>query len=161
VRESRLPRDPRFTPAIGLLVAMLDECRGRTLSHLEDLDAPMVDAEIAGHPNTIGTILYHVAAIELDWLCVEILGEEFPDGTADWFPLDVRDDTGRLTPVTGESLDRHRERLAWVRGLLHDGLAGKDDAFLLEDRPTDGGTVTSEWVLEHRGQIGELVTGLR
>ncbi|MEX2322749.1 MAG: DinB family protein [Acidimicrobiia bacterium] len=169
MREDRLVRESRFTPAVGLLVAMLDECRGRTLSHLQDLDAPMIYAEVPGHPNTIGTILYHVAAIELDWLYAEILGEEFPEEMSTWFPADVRDDTGRLTPVTGESLDRHRERLAWVRGLLHDGLADKDDAFLFEDRPTDGGTVTSEWVLhhlmqheaEHRGQIGELATALR
>ncbi|HUG75309.1 MAG TPA: DinB family protein [Acidimicrobiia bacterium] len=169
MRESRLARDPRFTPAVGLLVAMLDECRGRTLSHLQDLDAQMIDAEVSGHPNTIGTILYHIAAIELDWLYAEILGEDFPEEAAAWFPVDVRDDTGRLTSVTGESLGRHRERLAWVRDLLHDGLAGKDDAFLFEDRPTDGGTVTSEWVMhhllqheaEHRGQIGELATALR
>jgi uncharacterized damage-inducible protein DinB len=169
MRESRLVRGSRFTPAMGLLVAMLDECRGRTLSHLEDIGASMIDAEAPGHPNTIGTILYHIAAIELDWLCVEILGEDFPEDTAKWFPVDVRDDAGRLTPVVGESLDRHRDRLAWVRGLFHDGLAGKDDAFLFEDHPADGGTVTSEWVIhhllqheaEHRGQIGELAQVLR
>ena len=169
MRDERLVRDSRFTPAVGLLVAMLDECRARTLSHLDDLGVPMIDAEVPGHPNTIGTILYHVAAIELDWLYAEILGEDFPEETAVWFPVDVRDDTGRLTPVTGESLARHRERLAWVRGLLHDGVVRLDDAFLLEDRPTDGGTVTSEWVLhhlmqheaEHRGQIGELAQALR
>lgn len=169
MKQSRLVRDPKFTPEVGLLVAMLDECRGRTLSYLEGVDTGEVDTELPGHPNAVGTLLYHIAAIELDWLYAEILAEDFPEEATSWFPVDVRDDTDRLSPVSGESLDAHRARLAWVRGLFHEGMARFDDAGLLADHPAEGGTVTPEWVLhhlmqheaEHRGQIGELVTALR
>jgi hypothetical protein len=166
-----LPLPDGFTPAVGLLVAMLDDCRSRTLRDLASIHPAMVDASAPGHDNTIGSILYHVAAIELDWLYVEILGRDFPEaafGDA-WFPHDVRDEAGRLTPVVGDPLNRHRDRLAWVRGLLHDGLRTLSDDDLDVERPSADGTVTAAWVLhhlmqheaEHRGQIGEIATALR
>jgi uncharacterized damage-inducible protein DinB len=166
-----LDRPDRYAPTVGLFVAMLDECRGRTLRAVGDLGPDLVDAAAAGHVNTIGSILYHIAAIELDWLYVEVLGRDFPAEAFEggWFPHEVREEGGRLTAVVGDSLDRHRERLAWVRSLLHDGLAGLTDDDLQAERPTHDGTVTPEWVFhhlmqheaEHRGQMGEIATALR
>jgi len=42
-------------------------------------------------PNTIGTLLYHVAAIEADWLFDDVLGAEAGVAwPAELFPFDVR-----------------------------------------------------------------------
>jgi uncharacterized damage-inducible protein DinB len=166
-----LERPDGYAQGVGLFVAMLDESRSRTLREMDDLDPGLVDTAAPGHVNTIGSILYHIAAIELDWLYVEVLGRDFPDEAFEggWFPYDVREEDGRLTAVVGDTLDRHRERLAWVRSLLHDGLATLGDDDLRVERPTHGGTVTAEWVFhhlmqheaEHRGQMGEIATALR
>lgn len=156
-----------------MLAAMFDDCRARTLRDLDAIDADQVDAVASGHVNTIGSILYHIAAIELDWMYVEILAEDFPEGAfgeSGWFPHDVREEDGRLSPVVGDSLERHLERLAWVRSLSHGALARITDDDLHAHRQTGGGdTVTPEWVLnhlmqheaEHRGQLGEIATALR
>jgi uncharacterized damage-inducible protein DinB len=170
VIERRLGRPDGYDTGIALLLAMIEECRGRTLAAIADLEPDMVDRIAQGHVNTIGSILYHIAAIELDWLYAEILAEEFPEEAWTWFPHDVREEDGLLTRVVDDSLDRHVERLSWVRALVRDGLARLTDDDLHATRPTDdGGTVTPEWVLhhlmqhesEHRGQLSEIATALR
>lgn len=160
-----------YAPLVGRFVAMLQDTRSRLFRDLDDLDEAHLDRSLPWSPNSIGTLLYHVAAIELDWTIADILeSEEFPDGTGDWFPVDVRDQDGRLSPVT-EPLRRHLERLAWVRGHLLDALRGLSDADI--DRSVtnadDGSTNRIGRILhhlmqheaEHRGQIGEIRMALR
>jgi hypothetical protein len=88
-----------YEPLVGRFVAMLEDTRRRLLRDLEGFDPADLDRTPPGSPNSIGTLLYHVAAIELDWLYADLLGGEFPDATAEWFPVDVREESGRLTPV--------------------------------------------------------------
>ena len=160
-----------YTHRIGCFVAMLEDTRRRTLEHLEDLDEVYLDRGLPWDPNSLSTLLYHIAAIELDWTFADILETtEFPEATSDWFPVDVRDEDGRLTPFSN-SLQRHLDRLAWVRGHLLQALATLTDEDL--DRTVtnaaDGSTSGINWILhhlmqheaEHRGQIGELRAALR
>jgi len=152
---------------VGRFVAMLTDTRARLLADLEGLDAALLDRTPRGSPNSIGTLLYHIAAIELDWLYADLLERDFPEAAFDWFPVDVREDGGRLTPVV-ESYERHLARLEWVRGLLLMELRGLSDADLA--RTVNAGPQGSgaDWVLhhlmqheaEHRGQIGEIRAGL-
>jgi uncharacterized damage-inducible protein DinB len=168
VTDRSLETPDGYAPAVGLLLAMAEDCRARTLRDIDALQPDMVDRVASGHVNTIGSILYHVAAIELDWLYVEILAEEFPDEAAAWFPWDVREEGGLLTRVRGDSLERHLDRLAWVRDLFRSGLTRFGDDDLHEEVRTDDGTVTRAWVLhhlmqheaEHRGQLSEIATAL-
>lgn len=140
---------PAAVPEAGALLAVLHDARLRTLNRVKkisDLDAVTVGKHSAG------TLLYHVALIEMDWLYADVLEkseDDFPAEAREWFPLDARDEEGHLSVVTGEALDRHLARLAWVRGLL-------DDVFTdmsLEDfrlpRVLDDHDVTPEWVLIH------------
>jgi uncharacterized damage-inducible protein DinB len=146
---------------------MLHDTRARLLSDLESFDAAQLDRTPAGSPNSIGTLLYHIAAIELDWLYADLLERDFPADTADWFPVDVREEGGLLTPVV-EPLERHLARLGWVRGLLLAELQALTDADI--DRTVNAGPQESgaDWVLhhmmqheaEHRGQVGEIRAGL-
>ena len=164
--HSAIDRPDGYAPAVGALVAMMEDCRDRTLRLVAELDAGMVDAPTPWHGNTAGSLLYHVAAIELDWLYSEIMAKDFPEEAWEWFPHDVREEGGRLTPVLGEPLDRHLDRLAWVRDRLRDEVRSLGDDDLHAIRETGGGrTVTPEWVFhhllqheaEHRGQLGEIM----
>lgn len=158
---------PGFPPLIGRFVRALEDTRRRLWELLEDLDPGDVDRRPMGSPNTIGTLLYHVAAIELDWLYADLLQRDFPDEAWAWFPVDVREVDGLLTPVI-EPLGRHRERLAWVRGLLLAELADLDDADLDRRRGEESDDIDGAWILhhlmqheaEHRGQIGEIRAAL-
>lgn len=136
---------------------------------LEDLEEPELDRRLDWAPNSIGTLLYHVAAIELDWTFSDLMETDvFPEGWEAWFPVDVRDDDGILTAVV-EPLERHLARLEWVRSHLLSVLRGMADADL--ERTVDPGEHQSgtSWILhhlmqheaEHRGQIGEIRTALR
>jgi uncharacterized damage-inducible protein DinB len=126
-----------------------------------------VDRPPAVGTNTIGTLLYHVAAIELDWLFADILHEEFPSDAEEWFPSDVRDDGGRLSVPPQESLARHLERLVWVRAHLDERVAGLNPSNLDRLRENDGTRSSPAWVVhhltqheaEHRGQIQAVLTG--
>jgi hypothetical protein len=70
--------------------------------------------------NSIGTLLYHVALVEADWVLDDVLGGEAA-GVAwptELLPWSARDRDGRLEHVTGQTLADHVARLegtiAWV-----------------------------------------------
>jgi uncharacterized damage-inducible protein DinB len=167
MRARHLDPVPGYSRGVGRFVAMLHDTRARLLADLELFDAAHLDRTSVGSPNSIGTLLYHIAAIELDWLYADLLERDFPPDTEDWFPVDVREEGGRLTPVV-EELERHLARLDWVRALLLAELRGLTDVDL--ERTVNAGPQGSgaDWVLhhlmqheaEHRGQIGEIRVGL-
>ena len=99
--------------------------------------------------NTIGALLYHVAAVELDWLYRDILEGERPDWSHDLFPHEVREEDGRLTSVRGIPLADHVARLATVRQHLQSDLAGLTDKDFRRTREISGGGGTPEWILHH------------
>jgi uncharacterized damage-inducible protein DinB len=164
--HSAIERPEGYVPAAGLFLGMMEDCRERTLRLIDELHPARVDDPTPWHGNTAGSLLYHVAAIELDWLYAEIMAKDFPGETEEWFPHEVREEDGRLTPVLGEPLERHLDRLAWVRDRVREELRSLADEDLHAVRATDGGrTVTPEWVFhhlmqheaEHRGQLGEII----
>jgi uncharacterized damage-inducible protein DinB len=145
---------------IDLWLAAIDDTRRRTLRLLDELpewtlDWPDVDGA------TIGSLLYHMAAIEVDWLYVDVLGELWPAEIEPLFPLDVRDEEGHLSAMSGESLASHRQRLAAVRELLREAYQRMTPADFVTPRELEEYVVTPAWVIhhlmqheaEHRGQI--------
>lgn len=134
------------TAEVSVLLAALHEARRRTLgtvARIGDLDAVKV-----GH-HSAGTLLYHVAAIELDWLYCEVLQADFPIEDAEWFPYPVRDKEGHLSAVTNEPLERHLARLSWVRGLLDGTFLPMSAEDFCRPRVLEQYDVTPEWVLTH------------
>ena len=127
-----------------------------------------MDRVPGGLDNSIGSLLYHLAAIEADWLYADILQVAYPAWMDDWFPLDVREDNGRLTPVPGFTVAQHLERLTTVRRHLLEDLGDVTDADYRTERGVESGITTPEWVLhhlrqheaEHRGQIQSIRTAL-
>ncbi|MBA2597643.1 MAG: DinB family protein [Chloroflexia bacterium] len=164
--KERLAIDPLpgYDPEIGLLLGMLEQGRQRTRERLENLHDQDLDWAPATGENSIGTILYHLAAIELDWLYSEVLEQPFPPGTEALFPDDVRDDEGRLTIARGATLQSYFDRLDTVRGQLLAAFTGMSPAEFHRERDLPDYTVTPAYVLhhlmqheaEHRGEIGML-----
>jgi hypothetical protein len=119
--------------------------------------------QATGLHNSIGTLLYHIAAIELDWLYTEVLQREWTPEIEDLFPYPVRDDKGHLYPVLNVSLSDHLARLETIRQNLLDSF----NEITIEDyrhlRQLEHYDVSPEWVLHHLSQHeaehrGEILT---
>ncbi len=155
-----------YVPEIARALWRMEDARRRTLRALEGISEEALDwSPPYDAANSIGTLLYHLAAVEADWLLNEMLEvEQWPDEITALFPHDVRDDEGALVPVTGVPLAAHVDRLGAVRRFLLGGLQGTTEQDFRRPRELEAYDVTPEWVLhhlmqheaEHRGQIGEL-----
>ncbi|MEO8477682.1 MAG: DinB family protein [Actinomycetota bacterium] len=137
-------------PEVGRWLSALDDGRRETIRELEDVTDQMLDLAPQGAPNRIGTLLYHVALIELDWLLVDILG---PGSGVAWptdlAPLEDRDADGVLTAVEGETLGQHLARLERVRALLHEHLRSMNIEAFHAPRARERYDVSPAWVLHH------------
>ena len=113
----RLTLDPGSRDAeVGRWLAALEDGRQETLIELERVTPDMVDWYPEVPLNSIGTLLYHIALIEADWVVSEIL--ELPEEQAELaelLPWPDRQRDGQLTRIDGYPLDVHLERLAGVR----------------------------------------------
>ena len=165
-KKDNLIVDDRLSqePEIGRWLWALQDTRQRTLREFSKLSAAMLDWLPGENESSIGTVLYHIADIEADWLYVEVLEKPFPPEVAALFPYGTRDEQGHLTPVQGFGLEQYLNRLEIVRGLLLDVYQQMDLAEFRRARSLPNYDVTPEWVLhhlmqheaEHRSQIGGL-----
>jgi uncharacterized damage-inducible protein DinB len=155
---------PAREPEIGQALWRLEETRQRTMQRLEGLAPALIDWAAPESGNSIGSILYHIAAIEADYLYADVLGQPFPQEVIDQFPYEVREENGRLTPVRGYELDWFLIRLEDVRGRVLKAVGGMDMADYQRVRQLDYADITPEWTLhhlmqheaEHRGELASL-----
>jgi uncharacterized damage-inducible protein DinB len=154
-----------YDPEIGRWLWAMEDARRRTKETLQGLDDRALDWVASHAENSIGALLYHIAAIETDWLYADVLeGAEFPPDLVALFPHDVRDDQGKLVAAAGETLADQIHRLDTVRRYFLDVFRGMTLAEFRRVRHLPDYDVTPEWVIhhlmqheaEHRGQIGEL-----
>jgi uncharacterized damage-inducible protein DinB len=118
---------------------------------------------------TIGSLLYHIALIEADWLYVEVLGAEWDPEIRSLFPLECRSEDGSLTHIEGQSLEEHFQRLNTVRAVFLSHFHSMDLTDWRKPRVLEDYDVTPEWVVyhliehesHHRGQIFQLLSKLR
>jgi len=133
---------------VGVLLSALQDGRRRTLKVAKSLPRLVYDVRPdVGH--SAGTILYHVAAIEADWLWVDVLGEEFPPDVQALFPWPVRDAKGRLTHVAVGDPDDYVERLEEVRDRLLEVYRPMSLEDFRRRRAGPEFDVSAEWVLHH------------
>lgn len=147
---------------LGTALWMMKDTRERTLRAIDDMGVDDIDLIPAGADNSIGSLLYHLAAIEADWLYADILQVDYPEWMNQLFPADVRTDDGHLTPVEAAGLHEHLDRLATVRRHFLEDIAALDG--FRSPLKSESGVTTAEWVLhhlrqheaEHRGQIQSI-----
>jgi len=164
-RQLALEAVPSKDGDVGRWLSATEDSRRRTLEALDGIPESALDAEPPGGGNGAGTLLYHIAAIEADWLFADILG---PESGVPWpgslFPYDVREDAGTLTPVRGVSLQEHLSRLETTRQMLVDNLREMSGEEFDRPRSREDYDVSPAWVLhhlmqheaEHRAQISAL-----
>ena len=152
-------------PTIGRYLWMLDDTRLRTSRMLEGIAPEVVDWQPPlANGNSIGSLLYHIAAIEMDWLYNEVTESKLPETVWNAFPYPVRDAKEHLTVVTGVSLDDHFKRLDATRKLLLDTFRTMTIEDFHRARHLERYDVTPEWVIhhlmqheaEHRGEMATV-----
>jgi uncharacterized damage-inducible protein DinB len=145
----------------GSWSAALTDCRARTLKAIAGIDQNELDWRPPLWANTVGTLLYHIALIEADWLYAEILERPIPEDLKAMLRLDDRQSNGELTSVRGETANQHEQRLARVRQDFLQALGSMTLTEFRRIRHLPDYDVTPEWVVlhliqheaEHRGQI--------
>jgi uncharacterized damage-inducible protein DinB len=139
-------------PIIGHWLWAMEDSRERTRKALRGIDPPLIDWSAREGGHTIGTLLFHIAAIELDWVGVDVRGGDIPEAMWEWFPYEVRDEQSKLTIVKGESLDYHWKRLDTVRAFLLETYRDMDLDDFHRARQLDDYDVSPAWVLQHLAQ---------
>jgi uncharacterized damage-inducible protein DinB len=163
---------PAASPEVGKWLWALEETRARTKRMIAGVTQEGLDALPDGFDNAIGTLLYHIALIEADYLCIDVMGlDDYLPELKAIFPFPVRTDDDRLAVVSGVALDEHLRRLDLVRKrlLAHFATMTAEDATRARALPEWGYDISPEWTLfhlsqhegEHRGEIGSLLTVLR
>lgn len=156
---SHLPLD------VGRALWVLEDGRRRTKAVIGDLDHEVLDWAPPDDGNAISTLLYHIAATEMEWVCLDLEGRrEFPPAVRTLLAAGVRDGMGRLVRVDGESILSHLVRLDGTRDYLVDAYSAMTPEEFRRPRRGTTDEVTPEWVVhhllqheaEHRGQIVRL-----
>jgi uncharacterized damage-inducible protein DinB len=156
-------------PEVGRWLAAMEDCRRDTLAALVSVADDSMDVLPGDSDNSLGSLLYHVALVEADWLLADIFGEgDATEAEPALLPFTDRDDGGHLTHVPGQLLDEHLERLAAVRVILLDRLRPMPSEDFHRVRGREHFDVTPAWVVhhllqheaEHRSEIVRLRTQL-
>ncbi|HKX17005.1 MAG TPA: DinB family protein [bacterium] len=152
-----LPPDG-YDPEIGRWLWALQDVRDRyTLRFVKDLDERLVDWEGPdGQENAIGSLLYHIALVEMGWLYEDLKQmPELPPAVKQDFPFPGREqDRNHLTRVVGVSITEHIGRLDRSREIFLRELKSisRDDWRRLRrphDFPKVNYEVTPEWAVFH------------
>lgn len=155
-----------YEPEIGRWLWVMDEVRRKTLDLVKDLDQRTLDWEGPdGQENAIGSLLYHIALVEMSWLFLDILEQDFPSSVKADFPHEMASQ-GRVTRVISVTRTEHLERLKRSRNVLLEAFRGVrlDDWRRLRSPENVDYQVTPEWAVfhlveheaGHAGQIGAL-----
>jgi hypothetical protein len=138
-------------PEVGRWLSAMADTRRDTL---KELDGRVTDDMLEAVPdddlNSIGTILYHVALVEADWVLADLLGPEAaPEWPKDLLPYGDRDRDGRLTEVRGETLADHERRLEGARAIVLEHYVPMSNADFHRLRPREQFDLSAAWVLHH------------
>lgn len=157
-----------FEPEIGRWIWCLEDIRRTILERISGESQPFLDTKFnEGH--SIGSLLYHIALIEADWLYEEVLGGEWNPTIRSLFPQEDRNDDKTLTYIVGQDLDEHLHRLKSVRDELLFHFRSMDLKDWRKPRLLNHYDVTPEWVIyhliehesHHRGQIFLILENLK
>jgi len=153
---------PGFTPQVGRLVSMMNYVRYTTLSAVAGLETRELDYLHDAASNSIGALLFHIAAVETWYQAATFAGRELEAGEmGEWGAALDLDESARRE-IRGHDLEFYRRKLEQVRTKTLDELRRRDDAWLEQQAPFWKGQPANnhfKWFhvfedeLNHRGQI--------
>jgi uncharacterized damage-inducible protein DinB len=159
---------PEFEEEIGRLLWCLEDVRRTLITGLTGTSQSTLDTKIDDRP-TIGSLLYHIALVEADWLYVEVLGTEWDPEIRSLFPFESRFEDSTLTHIEGQNLEAYFHRLNTVREVFLSHFQSMVLTDWRKPRILEHYEVTPEWVVyhliehesHHRGQIFQFLSKLR
>ncbi|MGE1165316.1 DinB family protein [Peribacillus sp. SIMBA_075] len=159
---------PEYEEEIGRWLWCLEDVRRTLITELTGISQNSLDSKM-DERQTIGSLLYHIALVEADWLYEEVLVTEWDSEIRALFPLECRADDGSLTHIEGQTLEEHFYRLNKVRQVFLSNFRSMNLTDWRKPRVLDQYDVTPEWVVyhliehesHHRGQIFQLLKKLR
>ncbi len=140
-----------YEPEIGRWLCALEQVRERTLHLISDLDQRTLDWRgEAGKENSISSLLYHVALVEVSWLFYDILLQDFPPEIADNFPYPMATNNA-VTHIEGLTLEDHLTKLQSSRSTFQKHFKNMTlkDWRSFRSPPEDDYRVTPEWAVFH------------
>ncbi|CAH0297647.1 hypothetical protein SRABI96_04483 [Peribacillus sp. Bi96] len=167
-RALRVSALPEYEEEIGRWLWCLEDVRRTLITELTGISQNILDTKM-DERQTIGSLLYHIALVEADWLYEEVLVTEWDSEILALFPLESRSEEGALTHIEGQTLEEHFDRLNKVREVFLSTFRSMDLNDWREPRVLERYDVTPEWVVyhllehesHHRGQIFQLLKKLR
>ncbi len=151
---------------VGADLWRMQDSRSRTLEVVRDWTEEALYWQGEGLQNSLGTLLYHLAIVEMDWLYEEVLQQAWSPEIKPLFPYAMRDSQGLLYTIREGSLQDHLVRLEKTRRHFLEQFKSisLDDYYRARTLPDYD--VTPEWVLyhliqhedEHRGEIQTIRT---
>jgi len=156
-----------FETEIGRWIWCLEDVRRTLLEKISGISQQHLDAKLNGH--SIGSLLYHIALIEADWLYEEVLGGKWNTKIRSLFSHEDRNEDDTLSHIEGQTLDEHLHRLQCVRDELLFHFRSMDIEDWRTSRSLPHYDVTPEWVIyhilehesHHRGQIFQMLASLK
>ena len=149
--RERLALDPiADDPEVGRWLAALEDGRRDTLKELDGVTPAMIDWYPDAPLNSIGSLLYHVALVEADWVIAEILElADYPPAITRFLPWADRHDDGHLWRADGQGLVTHLDRLAGVRAFVLERLGPMTNEDFHRVRQLDAYDVAPDWAIHH------------
>lgn len=139
-----------YPTEIGMWLWAMEEARKTTKKVVSDISQEIIDwSGPAGNENSIATLLYHIAAVEMNWLYFDILEQTdlYPENLFPFKPFQ----NNRLAIVKGISLEEHLVRLDESRAIFLKHMESstlKDWSRLRSPEDTDY-SVSPAWAVFH------------
>jgi uncharacterized damage-inducible protein DinB len=156
-----------YDPAIGRALWALEEVRRTTEQRVAGLSPEVLDWEgTERDEDSIGSLLYHIALVEVSWLYLDIREEPLPPEIREDFPHAMSRD-GRLARLRGEGIDESVARLRRTRRRFLDVMRAMqpEDWVRARDPADTDYSVTPEWavfhLVEHEAGHGAQIGSLR
>ena len=138
---------------VGTWLWALEEARRGLHRALRDVEQDELDWRgPSGRDNSIGTLLNHIAGVELSWCYYDVYDEEFPPELMSLFPHQHdREPDGTLVHVADIDLQTHLHLLQEVRRDVLGRLRGMDleDWHRLREPGNEDYAMTPAWTVYH------------
>jgi uncharacterized damage-inducible protein DinB len=147
--ELELKRSAKLTPQVDTFYGMFDLTRDILIRAVDGLTVEQLDYTPDNKVvESIATLLYHIAAVEHDWIFFDIKGEEIDFEKWKYgFPL--RDGVN-IDQISGKDLKFYLDLLLEVRVKIFEFFESIDDEYLSKVIILEDGTEsTVEWILFH------------